>query len=205
MLSVCGAAAPSVKAALALLCSCIPATYFQEVRNPAGLLVGRACSETRYRPGDTQRAAGRRLLVANACAQSCRACPADTLWATSAAINRDGYRQTTWFSRENNGERPGGGRHVVTTKSRGDGRRPGLAHLQGHGGPKLVRRNFKRLGAAGEVDLIMRAYRWSCGSAPAQRPSRGGAGGSITAISSGARKRTKTPTTFTVWRIKHPT
>ena len=75
---------------------------------------------------------------------------------------------------------------VVTTKSRGDAAEDlALAHLQGQG-LRLVQRNFKTPGrGGGEVDLIMRAQDGTLVFVEVRQraaASRGGAGGSITAI-----------------------
>jgi putative endonuclease len=91
-----------------------------------------------------------------------------------------------WFSRKQMASAPAVGGNAVTTKSRGDAAEDlALAHLQGHG-LKLVRRNFKTPGrGGGEVDLIMRAGDGTLVFVEVRQraaASRGGAGGSITAI-----------------------
>jgi putative endonuclease len=91
-----------------------------------------------------------------------------------------------WFSRKRMGSAPAVGGQAVTSKSRGDlAEDVALAHLQGQG-LKLVERNFKTPGrGGGEVDLIMRAPDGTLVFVEVRQraaASRGGAGGSITAI-----------------------
>ena len=93
-----------------------------------------------------------------------------------------------WFSRKKQGESvtTGISKAAVSTKSRGDAaENAALAHLQSQG-LKLVQRNFKTPGrGGGEVDLIMRARDGTLVFVEVRQRaagSRGGAGGSITAI-----------------------
>jgi putative endonuclease len=92
-----------------------------------------------------------------------------------------------WFSRkQGESAAAAGARAAVTTKSRGDAAEDAaLAYLQKQG-LKTVQRNFKTPGrGGGEVDLIMRAADGTLVFVEVRQraaSSRGGAGGSITAI-----------------------
>lgn len=91
-----------------------------------------------------------------------------------------------WFSRKKQAGDTPDTRAVITTKSRGDlAEAVALAHLLGHG-LTLVQRNFKTPGrGGGEVDLIMRAADGTLVFVEVRQRSagsRGGAGGSITAV-----------------------
>jgi putative endonuclease len=95
-----------------------------------------------------------------------------------------------WFSRKQSGDAQaavgGKGDKSGTTKARGDAAEDwALTHLQGQG-LKLVQRNFKTPGrGGGEVDLIMRAGDGTLVFVEVRQRSnrsRGGAGGSISAL-----------------------
>ena len=93
-----------------------------------------------------------------------------------------------WFSRKKQSESVAGSgaKAALTTKSRGDAAEDmALAHLQNQG-LKPVQRNFKTPGrGGGEVDLIMRAADGTLVFVEVRQRaagSRGGAGGSITAM-----------------------
>ncbi|MEX1168143.1 MAG: YraN family protein [Hydrogenophaga sp.] len=91
-----------------------------------------------------------------------------------------------WFSRKKQTGGAPAAPKIATTKSRGDrAEAAALAHLN-HQGLALVQRNFKTPGrGGGEVDLIMRAPDGTLVFVEVRQRSansRGGAGGSITAI-----------------------
>ena len=91
-----------------------------------------------------------------------------------------------WFSRKQGPAGPAESGPPVTTKQRGDAAEDAaLDHLQRHG-LRLVQRNFKTPGrGGGEVDLIMRDRDGTLVFVEVRQrasASRGGAGGSITAL-----------------------
>lgn len=91
-----------------------------------------------------------------------------------------------WFSRKKQAGDSPDTQASVTTKSRGDlAETAALAHLSSHG-LTLIQRNFKTPGrGGGEVDLIMRAADGTLVFVEVRHRSagsRGGAGGSITAV-----------------------
>jgi len=91
-----------------------------------------------------------------------------------------------WFSRKQGPSGPTENGPVVTTKQRGDAAEDAaLDHLQHHG-LRLVQRNFRTPGrGGGEVDLIMRDRDGTLVFVEVRQrasASRGGAGGSITAL-----------------------
>jgi len=91
-----------------------------------------------------------------------------------------------WFSRKQGSSGPTESGPTVTTKQRGDAAEDAaLDHLQRHG-LRLVQRNFRTPGrGGGEVDLIMRDRDGTLVFVEVRQrasASRGGAGGSITAL-----------------------